>query len=93
MEVIIKEKLDSYLELLDEIQEKTEDERTAMALLSEISKDRRMDVIREERENKNGELATEKQKNLMKKLGIKFPEKVSKKEASVLIDEEFGNSR
>ena len=92
MDAKTKEKLNTYLELLGEISEKTNDERTAMTLLQEISKDRRMQEIREERGAKNNEQATEKQKQFMKKLGLDFPENVTKKEASVLIDEELGNT-
>ena len=90
MNSITKERLGSYLELLDEISEKTNDERTAVALLQEISKDRRMEQIREEQKAQNAnQPATEKQKRFMDDLGIQFLEAVTKKEASVLIDEEL----
>ena len=56
-----------------QIKQKTADERTAVALLQEISKDRRMEEMREEREAKNNILATEKQKKFMENLGIKYP--------------------
>lgn len=36
--------------------------------------------------------ATDKQKQFMKKLGIKFPATVTKQEASMMIDEELGRS-
>jgi len=89
MEYDIKEKIDSYVEIFDSIREKTDSDDTAVAILQEITKDRRSEEIREEREKKNSELATEKQKNFMKKLGIKYPRTVTKKEASILIDEEL----
>jgi len=76
-----KKRLDNYLELLDEVSEKTSDEKTAVALLQEISKDRRMEQIREERENQNGDGATFKQKKFMRKLKIEFPEDITRKEA------------
>jgi len=87
-----KEKLTSYMELLGEIKEKTEDERTAVSLLQEISKDIRSERIKTEREANNSEPATDKQKKFMKKLGIDFPETVTKQEASLLIDEELGKN-
>ena len=43
-----RKRLDGYLELLDEISEKTDDVKTALALLQEVSKDRRMEQISEE---------------------------------------------
>ena len=92
MKFDMQSKLDEYLRLLEQIKQKTTDERTAVALLQEISKDRRSAEIREERETKNDDAqdvqpATEKQKQFMKKLGIKFPATVTKQEASLMIDE------
>ena len=87
-----KEKLDSYLELLDEIRQKTDDSRVATVLLSEICKDRRMQEIRQEREANDNQPATDKQKRFMDDLGIKYPETITKKEASALIDEELGKN-
>jgi hypothetical protein len=92
MDENIKGKLESYLELLSEIKEKTEDERTATVLLQEISKDQRMERIKQEREANNGSPATDKQKQFMKKLGIDFPRNVTKHEASALIDEELSKN-
>jgi hypothetical protein len=60
--------------------------------LTEISKDRRMEEIRQEKEAKNAEPATEKQKKFMKKLGMDFPKNATKKEASVMIDEELSRN-
>ena len=97
MQFDMQSKLDEYLRLLEQIKQKTGDERTAVSLLQEVSKDRRSAEIREERETKNSdtnnsEPATEKQKQFMKKLGIKFPATVTKQEASMLIDEERGRN-
>ena len=89
MDSYMQKKLSNYLELLDEISEKTSDERTAMSLLQEISKDRRMEQIREERQANNNDVVTFKQKRFMKKLGIDFPKEITRKEASVLINEEL----
>ena len=92
MDESIQAKLDNYMELLEQIKGKTDDERTAVSLLQEVSKDRRMEAIRDEREAKNNMPATEKQKKFMKKLGIDFPETVTKQEASLLIDEELSKN-
>ena len=102
MKFDMQSKLDEYLRLLEQIKQKTGDERIAVALLQEVSKDRRSAEIREERESKNSEAgnsdtnssqpATDKQKQFMKKLGIKFPATVTKQEASLMIDEELGKS-
>ena len=88
----IQAKLDIYMELLEEIRQKTDDERTAVSLLQEVSKDRRMEEMRQEKEAKNSVPATDRQKKFMKKLGIGFPETVTKQEASLLIDEELGRN-
>lgn len=97
MKFNMQSKLDEYLRLLEQIKEKTTDERTAVALLQEVSKDRRSAEIREERETKGGDAqevvpATEKQKQFMKKLGIRFPATVTKQEASMLLDEELAKN-
>jgi hypothetical protein len=93
MDSRMKVKLDSYLQLLDEISEKTNDESTAVALLQEISKDRRMERIREEQGFKNGDQpATDKQKKFMTRLGIEFTDDITKKQASFLIDTELGKT-
>ena len=86
----IQGKLEKYLELFQEIRGKVDDERTALTLLQEVSKDRRMEQIREEREMKNGEPATTRQLQFMKKLGIEIPPGITKKQASLMLDEELG---
>ena len=92
MKFDMQSKLDEYMRLLEQIKQKTGDERTAVSLLQELSKDRRAAEIHEERGVEQSQPATEKQKNFMKKLGIKFPDTVTKQEASTLIDEELGNN-
>ena len=49
MNVIMQQKLDSYLALLDEIKERTGDDDTARVLLGEMTKDLRMEQIQQER--------------------------------------------
>jgi len=92
MDQNIQAKLDKYLDLFEELKQKTNDERTALTLLQEVSKDRRMEEMREEREAKNGEPATTKQMNYMKKLAINIPQGITKKEASKLIDGELAKN-
>ena len=82
-------RLNQYIELLDAISEKTQEEATAVAILHEIGKDRRAEQIQHERAGKKSETATYKQKRFMKSLGLDFPDDISRKEASVLIDEEL----
>lgn len=87
MDESTKEKLDSYLELLEEIKSRTSDERVSAALLGEIAKDKRMEQIRQER-NFNGDLpATEKQVSFLRNLGAAIPENLTRRQASQLIEE------
>ena len=93
MDAKMKNRLDAYLELLEEISEKTNDESTAVALLQEISKDRRMEKIREEKDSNNGDQpATDKQRKFMSDLNIEFTDDITKKQASFLIDTELGKT-
>jgi len=55
MKFDMQSKLDEYLRLLEQIKQRTTDERTAVSLLQEVSKDRRSAEIREERETKNSD--------------------------------------
>jgi hypothetical protein len=61
-------------------------EVVAMTILQEISKDRRMEEIKAERNN-NNEPATSKQLGYLKKLGVEPEPGITKQEASKLIDE------
>lgn len=87
-----REKVDGYLELFQEIKEKAGSETVAFSLLQEVAKDRRMEEMREQKEAKNNQPATKKQKKFMDDLGIQYPKTVTKKEASALIDEELGKN-
>ena len=92
MESDTKKRLNSYLELFEEISKKIENETTAAVILTEISKDRRTEQMKKEREakNNNDESVTYRQKRCMERLGIEFPESITRKEASMLIKEELG---
>ena len=76
--------IDEYIELYDAIQEKAVSEDVAVAVFQEIGKDKRTAEIAEAA---NDGLATEKQKNYLRDLGVDFEESITKKEASVLIEQ------
>ena len=69
MDQSIAAKVEKYLETFGEIRNKVADDRVALAILTETAKDRRMDEMREEREARNGEPATTRQLQFLKKLG------------------------
>jgi len=87
MDEITRQKMSDYLELFDAIKTRISSEQIAVAVLQEIAKDVRRDRRAEEHDTGKSEPATEKQKQFMKKLGIKFPAGVTKQEASLMIDE------
>ena len=80
---------EKYLELYAEILKKIDNESVAVTLLTEISKDRRAEQARNERQTKNNDTVTFRQKKCMQNLGIDIPENITRKEASVLIQEEI----
>ena len=80
-------KAEKYLALFDEIKRRTGgDERVAQIVLAEVAKDRRMEEIKEEREARNGEPVTTKQVEYLKNLGVPVTPGLTKKQASILID-------
>ena len=86
MDENIKGKLDSYLELFDEIRQRTQDERTAVSLLQEICKDRRMDQMQKERNSRNDLPATEKQISFLESFCVPIPVGLTRKQAYNLIE-------
>jgi hypothetical protein len=86
----IMERVDDYLNLYGEIKQRVEDESTARAIMSEVSKDRRMDEIRREQEGRDGEPATAKQLAFLKDLGVSYRKGITKREASELLNEALG---
>jgi hypothetical protein len=86
MDEFIKGKFDSYLELFNEIKQRTQDERTALSLFQEISKDRRMDEMRKERNSRNDLPATEKQISFLESFCVPIPVGLTRKQASNLIE-------
>ena len=87
-----RKRLDDYVTLFGVISERVNNDAVAIAILQEISKDRRSLEIHEEREVKSDGPATEKQKQYMRKLNIAVPENLTKRQASMLIDEELGKN-
>lgn len=101
MENTTQERLDEYVSLLEEIQERVGDERASVTILSEISKDRRMDAIRmdaireDQERRKNGyngangngyeKPATAKQKYKLDSMGIRYWDDITLTQASILI--------
>jgi len=86
MNIIIQQKLESYLTLLEEIKEKTGDEETARVLLGEVAQDLRMEHMHEERNFSGNVSATDNQIGYLRRLGVEIPEGLTKKQASKLID-------
>ncbi len=89
MEGETNQKVEEYLKLLGYIKNRVEDERTAVAILTELNKDRRMDLMRQERQQRNGKPASKKQLAYLKKLGVDIGEysNLTKAQASELIDQ------
>jgi len=91
----IQKSIDMYVELLEDVKKRVGDERSALAIVQEVNKDRRMAQIREEREHgfvaeMETEPATVRQVKFLEKLGVDIPKGLTKQEASSLIDEELG---
>ena len=84
------DRVGNYLKLFNDIKQSVGDDITARAILSEVSKDRRMDEIRSEQEARNGKPATAKQLAFLKDLGVSFRKGITRREASELIDEALG---
>ncbi len=84
MKTEMMKSINQYVELYDAIQEKAPSEESAIAILQEIGKDKRSKKFTEA---KDDELATEKQKNYLKDLGVEFDDSITKKEASDMIEQ------
>lgn len=79
-------KVEKYLELFQQIRNKVGDDIVARTVMQEVAKDRRMEEIREERELRNGEPATTRQLQYLKRLGVETTPGLTKKQASLLIE-------
>jgi hypothetical protein len=72
-----------------------EREKVAIAMMQEIAKDKRTEMMKQEREKrleKEEEPATIKQIGFLKILGVSFDGKITKKEARELIDKAKANN-
>jgi hypothetical protein len=85
-------KIEDYLELLKEIKEKVGDEATAARILSEIARDARMEEIKKERAKTNDAPATPRQIAYLKRLNVPVTERLTKRQASALIDAELAQN-
>lgn len=93
MEIEIQERLETYLRLLEAIEERTHDRQTAAAVLAEVAKDIRMGQMRQERSSNGDGPATENQIGYLKKLGAAIPEGLTVRQASELIDRVKANKQ
>lgn len=91
MEFNVQDRVEEYVEILDQIRPKVESEEAAVAILHEACKDRRSEFLKKDERKPRSNLATEKQKRLMDDRGIRYPNDVSCKEASRLINQYFEN--
>ena len=84
----LKTTIDSYVDLLDKIRERTNSNTDAVAIMAEIRKDQRSQKM-QEKKVLNGSLpATENQVNYLKKLGMTdMPETLNREQASQMIDD------
>jgi hypothetical protein len=87
----IEERTSAYLNVFEAIHKRVGDERLAAMLLQEIAKDLRMDRM-EKNGNGNGKdkPATEKQIAYLKSLGVEAKPGLTKREASLRIDQHNG---
>ncbi len=85
----MNKKIDYYVSLLEQIEQKVSDPQKAIAVLQQIGKDCRMEKIQSERaqDNSTDELATPKQLEFLKDLGVDVKPGLTKQEASDLIAE------
>lgn len=96
MKLDLLSKAEEYIVVFEGIKQRTGgDDILARSILQEVSKDRRMDEMKGEREKRNGDSATTKQLEFLKKLGVEVPAGITKKQATTMIDtalEEKGDS-
>lgn len=95
----LKKEASEYVALLDDLRIRLGDTESALAVLDQIGKDRRVRmmatrdhgfVVGNGLSNNGDEPATPKQLGLLRRLGINPPAGLTKKAASTLIDESRG---
>lgn len=79
-------KLDFYIEAYEAAMKRVNDDHIAVAIVQEVGKDLRCNGVKQ-REASNGQPASAKQIEYLKKLGVEVPKDLTKREASQLIDE------
>ena len=90
--------MEEYYEIYDDLKSQRDefDHQSCVlattAILQELGKYRRSKFLSGLRNDSNGEPATEKQKNALRKFGIAIEKGITKKEASVLLSEAIENS-
>jgi len=103
----IQARIDECLAVYERVRDKIGDEASAVAILQEVCKDRRMAEMQADRANGYGHgngygngqsnqssgtaAATPAQKRYLKTLGVAIPENLTKKKASELIDDALEN--
>jgi len=88
-------KLTGYVQAFEQVRQRVGDDQVAMAIVSEIAKDTRAANIRAERQANRAsdpdgdanEPATVRQISYLKTLGVRMPDKLTKQEASAMIDQ------
>ena len=88
---IIDDRAAGYFNAFEQIRKRVVDDKLATILLQEIAKDMRMDRM-EKNGNGNGKdkPASDKQINYLKRLGVKVDKPLTRRGASLLIDEQNG---
>lgn len=91
----LQERMAHYLDLFEEVRNRTSSDAAAASIINQIGKDTRMQAIMDERRNTPGSMngngdvpATTKQLSFMRQLGLDVPAGLTKKAASELIDAE-----
>lgn len=82
--------VERYIKQYNEVVEKLNgagDKQTAIAIIQEVNKDRRMQEMKRDKEKSDNEPATKKQVEFAKKLKIELPEGITKAEISEKINE------
>lgn len=90
---VLDAKVSEYLDLIQGLKDKVGDEKAAWSIIQEATKDLRMAQVRAERSTDmvagDVEPATPRQIGFLNRLGVRIPAKLTKTEASALIDKKL----